>query len=239
MIYIELDKNSDKAMYLQISDQIRKKILSKELRYNDKLFSEKEFTYIYNVSEIVVKKAYDILRKEGLIRRAKGIGTFVTNRKITTLEFSDLFNISGFVEDRSFQTIFLTKEQIELSDYLIGVFGTTNEKIYKHNLIIYKDSLPFIYRSIFYKVKYEKLINDYLKTFSNVIVYLNKMGNMNLKTSIVYNTKIADSIIASMLLVNEKDPVASYKITLSNNDEVFLYVETEIPGNYLIINKAG
>ena len=57
MIYFSLNKYSKKAMYLQISDQIRNMILSGELKYNQKLFSEKEFTHIYNVSDVVVKQA--------------------------------------------------------------------------------------------------------------------------------------------------------------------------------------
>lgn len=239
MIYFSLNKNSKKAMYLQISDQIRNMILSGELKYNQKLFSEKEFTHIYNVSDVVVKQAYGVLRKEGLVRSVKGLGTFVTNREIVTLSFNDLFYVAGFENDSSFKTIILINELLEnVEKQTISLKVLETENVYRLNLIVLKKDLPYIYRTFFYKEKYHKVVNKYFNEQDNIIKYFSNHKKIKLNTELIYHTKIADSIISSILLVDEKDPIASYKLILSNDEEEFMHVETNIPGNYLLIRKV-
>ncbi len=65
------------AKYKDIADDIRNKILSEEYKYGQKLPYEYVLCMSYHCNKETMKKALDILVKEGLIIRRRGAGTFV------------------------------------------------------------------------------------------------------------------------------------------------------------------
>lgn len=77
MFYINLNKNRKPALYIQIANQIRQAITSGYLRHGDQLPTDEAICEQFNISQIVVKQAYEILLKEGIIQRIRGKGTFV------------------------------------------------------------------------------------------------------------------------------------------------------------------
>ncbi|QPK78685.1 GntR family transcriptional regulator [Corynebacterium lizhenjunii] len=68
-----------KPTYLVISDNLRSKIESKELRPGDRFPTERELVDEYGVARMTVRHALEILQLEGLIDRRRGRtgGTFV------------------------------------------------------------------------------------------------------------------------------------------------------------------
>jgi GntR family transcriptional regulator len=65
-------------LYYQLKNILRSKILSNELRGNERLPSEAELGKEYNVSRATVRQALSELMMLGLIYRDRGRGTFVT-----------------------------------------------------------------------------------------------------------------------------------------------------------------
>lgn len=65
------------ALYLQIKDIYRQRILSGELKRGDKIESELEIQKKYGVSRITARQAILDLEKEGMVKRGRGKGTFV------------------------------------------------------------------------------------------------------------------------------------------------------------------
>lgn len=65
------------AKYKDIADDIRKKIINKEYTFGQKLPYEYVLCMSYHCNKETMKKALDILVKEGLIIRRRGAGTFV------------------------------------------------------------------------------------------------------------------------------------------------------------------
>ena len=63
--------------YIDIADDIRNKIIEHEYTYGQKLPYEYALCTLYNCNKETMKKALDILVKEGLIIRRRGSGTFV------------------------------------------------------------------------------------------------------------------------------------------------------------------
>lgn len=57
-----------KALYLQIKEIYRKKILNGELQLGDKIESELEIQKKYNVSRITARQAILDLEKEGMVK---------------------------------------------------------------------------------------------------------------------------------------------------------------------------
>ena len=66
-----------KLLYEQIAKELKNKILSGEYLKDQKLPTENELAQEYNVSRITSKRALEELKKEGLIYRVRGSGSFV------------------------------------------------------------------------------------------------------------------------------------------------------------------
>lgn len=69
---------SELPIYRQVMRQITDAIAGGRLRPGDKLTSQRELAEQLVIAPLTVKKAYDELEREGLIRTERGRGTFVT-----------------------------------------------------------------------------------------------------------------------------------------------------------------
>lgn len=80
-----------KPLYLQISGQLRRSIISGEYRPGDMLLSENELAALYKTSRMTVRKSLGVLESEGLVRPWHGKGYFVLPPKHTmfTMHFGD------------------------------------------------------------------------------------------------------------------------------------------------------
>ncbi|MFH5811609.1 GntR family transcriptional regulator [Companilactobacillus sp. FL22-1] len=67
--------------YVVVANRLRQQILEKEYDINEQLPQENAIASSLNVSRITVRKALDILVKEGLIYRIQGSGTFVKDNQ--------------------------------------------------------------------------------------------------------------------------------------------------------------
>lgn len=65
-------------IYRQLMRQVTDAIAGGRLRPGDKLTSQRELAQQLVIAPLTVKKAYDELEREGLIRTERGRGTFVT-----------------------------------------------------------------------------------------------------------------------------------------------------------------
>jgi DNA-binding LacI/PurR family transcriptional regulator len=71
-------------LYLQIVDDIKSKISSKELKAGDQLGSHAALSSAYGVSLITIKKALATLMNEGVVFSRVGKGTYIAQRAIDT-----------------------------------------------------------------------------------------------------------------------------------------------------------
>ena len=69
-----MEFNSNKAIYLQISDIICEKILSGELKTDDRIPSVREYGASIGVNPNTVMRTYEKLTNEGIIYNKRGIG---------------------------------------------------------------------------------------------------------------------------------------------------------------------
>ena len=66
-------------LYYQLKNVLKSRILSSELKGNQRLPSEAELGVEYHVSRATVRQALSELMKDGMIYRDRGKGTFVTD----------------------------------------------------------------------------------------------------------------------------------------------------------------
>jgi len=77
-MHFVITAGSELPIYRQLMRQITDAIAGGRLRPGDKLTSQRELAEQLIIAPLTVKKAYDELEREGLIRTERGRGTFVT-----------------------------------------------------------------------------------------------------------------------------------------------------------------
>lgn len=92
---MELDRNCNLPLHIQIHEYLRHSISSQQLKAGDAIPSERELAETFDVSRMTVRQALRSLRKEGLIYQERGVGTFVARRKLDV----HTRNLGGFTEE--------------------------------------------------------------------------------------------------------------------------------------------
>ena len=82
---IHINPNDGLPIYRQIVRQVKHALASGVLKPGNKLPSQRELAHELVISHLTVKKAYDTLESEGVIRTQRGRGTFVAERPPTGL----------------------------------------------------------------------------------------------------------------------------------------------------------
>ena len=85
---IEIDFNSDEALYLQLCNQIIMGIATAQFREGDSLPSVRQLADSIGINMHTVNKAYTVLRQEGYVKvdRRRGAVIAVDADRIRTLE---------------------------------------------------------------------------------------------------------------------------------------------------------
>lgn len=87
-MYIEIDFNSDEALYLQLCNQIIMGIATDQFREGDSLPSVRQLADTIGINMHTVNKAYTVLKQEGYVKvdRRRGAVIAVDVDRLRTLE---------------------------------------------------------------------------------------------------------------------------------------------------------
>ena len=88
---IEIDFNSDEALYMQLRNQIILGIATSQFREGDSLPSVRQLADNIGINMHTVNKAYTVLREEGFIKLDRRIKSI---KKVTIVYF---FDIQSFI----------------------------------------------------------------------------------------------------------------------------------------------
>jgi GntR family transcriptional regulator len=88
-------RNGATPLHTQITEALRLQIQRNELKPGENFPSERELAERYAVSRMTVRQALRHLRQENLIYHERGVGTFVSDRKLDV----HTRNLSGFSEE--------------------------------------------------------------------------------------------------------------------------------------------
>lgn len=80
MVRMEVDRHTDRALYLQLADVLREAISSGQLQPGQRLPSESALIESHSVSRGTARQAISTLKREGLIVVEHGRGTFVRSK---------------------------------------------------------------------------------------------------------------------------------------------------------------
>lgn len=87
---IVISNSSDKPIYEQIAQQIKKMIISGELSPGEALPSMRFLAKELRISVITTKRAYSDLERDGFIETVTGKGSFVANQNLSFIREEQL-----------------------------------------------------------------------------------------------------------------------------------------------------
>lgn len=92
---VSINRNGTTPIYEQIYQNLRDKIQNEEIGSGESFPSERELAEKFGVSRMTVRQALNTLKNEGLIYHERGIGAFVSKRKLDI----HTRNLVGFTEE--------------------------------------------------------------------------------------------------------------------------------------------
>ncbi|GIP19465.1 GntR family transcriptional regulator [Paenibacillus montaniterrae] len=119
---IIISNSSGEPIYIQILNQIRKSILSGELREGDSLPSIRQLAKDLQVSIITTKRAYEELEKEQLIDTVIGKGCFVSGANQDFIREQRMKRLEKKLQEIIQDSKELNMSQQELLEYITLLF---------------------------------------------------------------------------------------------------------------------
>ena len=95
---IVISNSSDKPIYEQIAQQIKKMIISGELSPGEALPSMRFLAKELRISVITTKRAYSDLERDGFIETVTGKGSFVANQNLAFIREEQLRLAEEFLQ---------------------------------------------------------------------------------------------------------------------------------------------
>lgn len=77
-----MEYKANSPIYLQVIQDIKRKIISGELTYGEKLPSSRELALQYEINPNTAARVYNEMELEGIAFTKRGIGTYVTEEPI-------------------------------------------------------------------------------------------------------------------------------------------------------------
>jgi GntR family transcriptional regulator len=211
-------------LYLQVSKLMRQKIESQAWRFGEQIPTLDELLKDYQVSRITLQAALAQLEEQGMIRRARGLGTFVAK----DLSRQRWFKLPGSWDElvATASGLKIRLLQIEQADHpLVPAFdfGTVGPAYHRIRRVHYHDEVPYCLIEI-YLAKDVFMQNP--EAFSNapVLPTLASMKELQIaRARQIMRITVSDEDTAGHLDIGVGDPIADVCRTLLDDDARILY----------------
>lgn len=212
-------KDSGMPYYLQIYNELHKKIITKVYVPGQLIPSENELSDEFNVTRATIRNAIKKLQNEGFVYTEKGKGTFVSSPKIE----QSLFKFYSFGRDYSNMNIQSKLiKVIDCTDAEIrNIFNLTDNSLIKQIVRVRKiDNSPVIIETSYIPANFVPGIEEFDLENSSIYDLLEQhYGFHILKAKEYLDTCISDSYHSKLLEIQKGNPVFVTERTTYNTDQ--------------------
>lgn len=157
-----LNRGTDIPLYQQLAEELKTQIRSGELRENERIMTEMELSEKYQISRITVRKALELLVDEEILTRKRGIGTFVSGKKLERnmnrfMGFTQNCEMNGKKAGTKFLSAEIIKARASDMKYL-NLEG--DDKVLSIRRLRYCDDAPVIVEENHFPRKYAYLLAE-------------------------------------------------------------------------------
>jgi len=150
-----LDRISNVPLYAQIHGEIRRQIETDQLKAGAAVPSERELAEVCKVSRMTARQALNALKSEGYVYQERGIGTFVSKRKLDI----HTRNLIGFTEEmrgRGFMPstkILLSRRENAPQEVAQQLGIDAEDEVFHFQRLRLADNLPLAFEDAYLPVK--------------------------------------------------------------------------------------
>lgn len=150
-----LDRISSVPLYAQIHGEIRRQIETDQLKAGAAVPSERELAEVCKVSRMTARQALNALKSEGYVYQERGIGTFVSKRKLDV----HTRNLIGFTEEmrgRGFMPstkILLSRRENAPQEVAQQLGIDAEDEVFHFQRLRLADNLPLAFEDAYLPVK--------------------------------------------------------------------------------------
>ena len=220
-------------VYIQIHNQIKKDIEAGVWAVGDRIPSERELAWEFNVSRMTLRQAVQTLVEEGILERQVGAGTFVARKKVQekmtgVTSFTELMEEQGKKPSSRTVSYLVTTpslsemERLKLKD---------DEKVLRMERIRYADEVPICFEVA--TLPYS-LVKDYERNQITTSLYrtLEESGRKIGHAQQSVSAQVASERIAEYLNIKRGSAILRLRqITELGDGTPFEYVRTQYAGD--------
>ncbi len=217
-------QKSRMPLYLQVAKLMRQKIESQEWRFGAQIPTLDELLKEYQVSRITLRAALAQLEELGMIRRTRGLGTFVAK----DLSQQRWFKLPGNWDEliatvAGLKIRLLLIEQAEHPLIPAFQFGTVGPAYRRLRRVHYYNEIPYCVIEI-YLAKDIFALDPEAFSSAPILPKLASLPNVQIKQAKqIMRITVSDEYTAGHLDIGVGDPIADVCRTLLDQDERILY----------------
>lgn len=230
-------QKSRMPLYLQVAKLMRKKIESQEWRFGAQIPTLDELEKEYQVSRITLRGALNQLEEHGIVRRTRGLGTFVAKDLSEQRWFKLATSFDELVETVSNLKIRLLS--IEEGEYpLVPAFrfGRPATAYRRLRRVHYHNDEPYCLIDIYLE---KELFDRDPEAFSNapVVPQLAELPGQEIAhANQIIRVTVSDEVTASHLNIGVGDPIADvHRAFLDEQERIIYYAHIQYPAQMIQI----
>ncbi|MDD3173433.1 MAG: GntR family transcriptional regulator [Herbinix sp.] len=205
----ELDVNSKVPLYKQLKNLIFNDIRDGKLKPNQKILTEQEWSEIYQISRMTVRKALAELVDEEVLTKKQGKGTFVQEPKIT----EDLSNPNSFTNlckrngktsgGRTIKLVLQDATERDVKELQLE----PDEQVIRIERIRMADDLPVLLENLFFPGHLKTILAENLDDESLYKILSNKYGLVTGNSVMEFEISECNKYEANYLCIKTGSPL--------------------------------
>lgn len=231
---MQLDKNSQQPLYMQLMKQIKEQIQNGHYKPGDQIPTEIQLSELYQVSRITVRRTIEELCAQGVLIKRQGKGTFVEEPKIyrkienhNNMSFSAACRANG----RRPSSHIISCTVIDADNWQSEFLKLHDDlRLYHIERVLSADDLPIIYEHIYIPAgRVPGLQADRLEdgSFTRMLSEEYNIQESEKGRSTV-EVRVIPQAIAEYLKMSIGEPVMILTSYINDKDENPLYISYEI-----------
>jgi GntR family transcriptional regulator len=216
--------NSRMPLYLQVAALMRKKIQNQQWRVGEQIPTLDELEEEYKVSRITLRASLDRLEEQGIIRRTRGLGTFVVKDLSEERWFklpNNFDELVSTVADLKIRLLHLDPEE----HVIVPAFesGKLAKSYHRMRRVHYHKDVPYCLIDIYLEKSIYKRDPEGFSS-ATVIPALASMEDVEITAGRqIMRVTISDEETAGHLNIGIGDPVADVCRALLDQDGMLIY----------------
>lgn len=215
--------------YVEISNDIRKKIIEGNYLPNERLPFEKEICDKYESSKMTVKKALDILVAEGLLVKRRGSGTFVKDinpkERDNLIASTQFRGLSSFYVNHKVESKIIEYKVINVDDNIAKKLLVTEEDfVYKIIRVRVVDGISVVLEEMYMPIQIiPGLKKQHLS--GSIYEYIERVLNLKIKSAHrTITIKKSTEYEQKLLNVKKNEPLGIIEqVAYLDNGQAFEY----------------